>query len=75
MEGIITSPFSGQEYIQYGNLTFKNETNKIYRVDPSTVDMDQFVQVDTSLKSQTNRPCVHYGHGRPSKPADGLSPL
>ena len=53
MEGIITNPFSGQEYIQYGNLTFKNETDKIYRVDPATVDMDQFVQVDTSLKSQT----------------------
>ena len=53
MEGIITNPFSSQEYIQYGNLTFKNETDKIYRVDPATVDMDQFVQVDTSLKSQT----------------------
>ena len=53
MEGIITNPFSGQEYIQYGKLIFKNETGKIYRVDPATVDMDQFVQVDTSLTGQT----------------------
>ena len=61
MEGIITNPFSGQEYIQYGNLTFKNETNKIYRVDPATVDMDQFVQVDTSLKSQTTAWKAYFG--------------
>ena len=53
MEGIITNPFSGQEYIRYGIFTFKNETDKIYWVDPAAVDMDQLVQVDTSLKSQT----------------------
>lgn len=53
MEGIINNPFSGQEYIQYGKFTFKNETSKIYRVDPATVNMDEFVTVDTSIKSQT----------------------
>ena len=47
MEGIITNPFSGQEYIQYGKFTFKNETDKIYKVDPATVDMDKMVRFDT----------------------------
>lgn len=61
MEGIITNPFSGQEYIQYGNLTFKNKTDKIYQVDPAAVDMDQFVQVDTSLKSQTSAWKKYFG--------------
>ena len=52
MDGIVNNPFSGQEYIQYRNYTFKNETGKIYRVDPATVDMDQFVRVDTSPERQ-----------------------
>ena len=52
MDGVVNNPFSGQEYIQYKNYTFKNETDKIYRVDPATVDMDQFVQVDTSPARQ-----------------------
>ena len=52
MDGIVNNPFSGQEYIQYKNYTFKNETGKIYRVDPATVDMDQFVRVDTSPERQ-----------------------
>ena len=34
------NPFSGQEYIQYGKFTFKNETDKLYKVDPATVDLD-----------------------------------
>ena len=53
MDGIINNPFSGQEYIQYGKFTFKNETSKIYRVDPATVNVDEFVTLDTSIKSQT----------------------
>ena len=53
MEGIINNPFSGQEYIQYGKFTFKNETDKIYRVNPASVNMDEFVTLDTSMKGQT----------------------
>ena len=53
MEGIISNPFSGQEYVQYGQLTFKNDTSKIYKVDAATVNMDEFVTVDTSIKGQT----------------------
>lgn len=47
MEGIINNPLSGQEYIQYGKFTFKNETDKIFKVDPATVDMDKMVRFDT----------------------------
>ena len=47
MEGIINNPLSGQEYIQYGKFTFKNETDKLYKVDPATVDMDKMVRFDT----------------------------
>lgn len=43
MEGMINNPLSGQEYIQYGKFTFKNETDKIFKVDPATVDMDKMV--------------------------------
>ena len=52
MDGVTNNPFSRQEYIQYKNYTFKNETARIYRVDPADVDMDQFVQVDTSPARQ-----------------------
>lgn len=47
MDGVVNHPFSGQEYIQYGKFTFKNETDKIYKVDPATVDMDKMVRFDT----------------------------
>ena len=40
------NPFSGQEYIQYGKFTFKNETDKIYKVDPATVDTITWVKYD-----------------------------
>ena len=52
MDGIINNPFSGQEHIQYKNYTFKNATDMIYKPDPATVDMDQFVRVDTSSERQ-----------------------
>lgn len=48
MEGIISNPLSGQEYIQYGKFTFKNETEKIHKVDPATVDMDKMVNSGTN---------------------------
>ena len=52
MDGIVNNPFSGQEYIQYKNYTFKNATDMIYKPDPAAVDMDQFVRVDTSPERQ-----------------------
>lgn len=47
MEGIINNPLSGQEYIQYGKFTFKNETDRLHKVDPATVDMSKMVSVGT----------------------------
>ena len=41
------NPFSGQEYIQYGKFTFKNETDRLHKVDPATVDMSKMVSVGT----------------------------
>lgn len=47
MNGASVNPFSGQEYIQYGKFTFKNETDRLHKVDPATVDMSKMVSVGT----------------------------
>ena len=44
MEGIISNPFSGQEYISHGKFTLKNETDKLQKVDPATVDISRMVK-------------------------------
>lgn len=40
------NPFSGQEYIQYGKFTFKNETDRLQKLDPATVDMSKMAKYD-----------------------------
>ena len=41
MGGIVNSPFSGQEYIQYKDYAFKNATDMIYKPDPA---VDRFLR-------------------------------
>lgn len=52
MDGIGGSPLSGQEYIQYGKFTFKNETDKLHKVDPATVDTITWVKYDRTLEQE-----------------------
>ena len=44
MDNKINSPFSGQEYIQYGKFTFKNVTDQLTKIDPATVDTSTWVK-------------------------------
>lgn len=53
MEGITNSSSYGLEHIQHGKFIFKNETSKIYQVDPASVNTDEFITVNTSIESQT----------------------
>ena len=46
MDNKINSPFSGQEYIQYGKFTFKNVTDQLTKIDPATVDTSTWVKYD-----------------------------
>lgn len=52
MDNVINNPLSGQAYIQYGKFTFKNETDKIFKVDPATVDMSKMVKYERTHEEE-----------------------
>ena len=53
MEGVISNPFSGQKYIQYGKFTFENITDRVQVTEHSADHVAKYV-VDTSLERQVS---------------------